>query len=268
MIRFSRRQFALALPLLLGGCVSDLPPQGGLAGLVGGDEETNGGNYASIYRGFQDGRFPVPAIDLSRIDPRFYRQRVAEPTGQPPGTGVVDPDAHFLYFVEGDGKAMRYGVGVGRQGFEWHGNANIKRKAIWPTWTPPSYMVARDEKAAAWAKGMPGGPGNPLGARALYLFQGDRDTLYRLHGTIEPESIGKSMSSGCIRLLNQDIIDLYNRVSIGTRVVVLSSQGAGETYAEASPDVFEPRGRPVPMSQGDAPSYGYDPYDNGDDGPQ
>ena len=266
MAVLSRRLFVIALPALIAGCTSGPSIEIGMA-TFGGEIGGGDSNYSSIYRGFQDGRFAVPAIDLSRIDPRFYRQRVADPTGQPPGTIVVDPDAHFLYFVEGGGMAMRYGVGVGREGFGWHGTASIKRKATWPTWTPPSDMVARDEKAAAWAKGMPGGPGNPLGARALYLFQGDRDTLYRLHGTIEPDSIGKSMSSGCIRLLNQDIIDLYNRAPVGTRVVVLPSQGAGESYAEASPETFEPRGRrPMPMSQGDAPGYGYDPNDPGDDG--
>jgi lipoprotein-anchoring transpeptidase ErfK/SrfK len=123
--------------------------------------------------------------------------------------------------VRDDGTAIRYGVGVGREGFGWHGRATVRRKAEWPTWTPPHEMTLRDHEAAKWASGMPGGPENPLGARAMYLYQGDRDTLYRLHGNNDPSSIGKAVSSGCIRLLNHDIIDLFNRVPVGTPVVVL-----------------------------------------------
>jgi lipoprotein-anchoring transpeptidase ErfK/SrfK len=122
--------------------------------------------------------------------------------------------------------AMRYGIGVGREGFSWSGDAVIQRKAEWPKWTPPAEMVARDPKAAEWANGLPGGLSNPLGARALYLFQGNRDTLYRIHGTTEPYSIGTNVSSGCIRLINQDIVDLYSRVPVGTRVVVLPADAS------------------------------------------
>ena len=273
MVNYTRRMFVATMPFLLAGCTTGMSfPPSGLA-LGGGEGEAQpgvGSDYRSIYAGFQDGRFPVPTVDLSLINPRFYRQQVSDPTGQPPGTIVVDPDAHFLYLVGNNGSATRYGVGVGRQGFGWNGTATIKRKSPWPTWTPPADMVARDEKAAAWARGMPGGPGNPLGARALYLFQGNRDTLYRLHGTIEPASIGKSMSSGCIRLLNQDIIDLYNRVSIGTRVVVLPSQGGGQAYAEGSADV-EPapyENRTTEYNPGAEPAYRYDPASDTLDGPQ
>ena len=115
---------------------------------------------------------------------------------------------------------MRYGVGVGRDGFAWSGNAEIRMKRRWPRWVPPKEMVARDERAAKWANGQPGGPGNPLGARALYLFSGGKDTLYRIHGTFEPESIGKSVSSGCIRMLNEDVAHLFEQVAIGTQVIV------------------------------------------------
>ncbi len=118
---------------------------------------------------------------------------------------------------------MRYGIGVGRQGFGWSGAASIQRKQEWPNWNPPVEMQARDEKARLWAHGMPGGPENPLGARALYLYQNGRDTLYRIHGTNEPHSIGRAVSSGWSRMLNADIIDLYERVPVGTRVVVLPS---------------------------------------------
>jgi lipoprotein-anchoring transpeptidase ErfK/SrfK len=153
--------------------------------------------------------------------------------GYPPGTIVIDTASKYLYLVLNGGKAMRYGIGVGRQGFSWAGTATIRRKAKWPTWTPPAAMVARDEFAAKWAGGMPGGPANPLGARALYLYKGNRDTLYRIHGTIVPSSIGKAVSSGCIRMLNADVADLYERVPVGTKVVVL--QGRSPFVAEDVP---------------------------------
>ncbi len=153
--------------------------------------------------------------------PQYKRRVVAYQTAESPGTIIVDTASRHLYFIETGGKATRYGIGVGRQGFAWSGTATIKRKAEWPRWTPPASMIARQPELAKYAGGMDGGIGNPLGARALYLYQGDRDTLYRLHGTNEPWSIGKAVSSGCIRLLNDDIVDLYNRAPAGTRVVVL-----------------------------------------------
>lgn len=156
------------------------------------------------------------------LDPRYRRQIVAYAGLEPAGTIVVDPRQRFLYLVLADGEALRYGVGVGRQGFSWSGAATIGRKAEWPIWTPTKRMIKREPKLARWARGMPGGPDNPLGARALYLFQAARDTLYRIHGTNEPWSIGRAVSSGCIRLLNEDITDLYARVPIGASVVVLA----------------------------------------------
>ena len=167
--------------------------------------------------------YRVAPVNLAAIPPRFHRQVVPDPTGEAPGTIVVDPEDRYLYLVMPGGEAMRYGIGVGREGFGWSGTATVRRKARWPTWTPPKEMVARDARAAKWAGGMPPGSQNPLGARALYLFQGGRDTLYRIHGTPEAWSIGREVSSGCIRMLNADIIDLYDRVSVGTRVVVLES---------------------------------------------
>jgi lipoprotein-anchoring transpeptidase ErfK/SrfK len=221
----SRRLFMLGAPLLLAGCASSrrLSADAFFDGWGGSEYD-----YRTIYAGGEDNGNPIPAINLSQIDPAFYRREVSDPTGEAPGTIVVDPNDHYLYHVHEGGSATRYGVGVGREGFGWHGNATIKRKTIWPTWTPPSDMVKRDSEAAKWARGMPGGPGNPLGARAMYLFQGNRDTLYRLHGTIDPTSIGKSMSSGCIRLLNQDIIHLYNNTPVGTPVVVQASNDPGD----------------------------------------
>ena len=177
--------------------------------------------------------FPVPAINLSRINPRFLRQIVYYDTDEEPGTIVIDPGKRFLYYTNGDGRALRYGVGVGRQGFAWSGVATIHNKQQWPDWYPPKEMLERDPKIMAVMDklqsgvGMHGGPGNPLGARAMYLWQGNKDTLYRIHGTIEPWTIGSSISSGCIRMINQDVMDLYDRVPIGTKVVVLSAADAG-----------------------------------------
>ena len=136
------------------------------------------------------------------------------------GTIVVDVSNRFLYLVQPEGKAVRYGVGVGKQGFAWSGNARIGWKKEWPTWTPPPRMIGRKPELRRWAGGMPPGLNNPLGPRALYLTKGGKDTLYRLHGTPEWWSIGTAASSGCIRLMNQDIIDLYNRVQPGAKVVV------------------------------------------------
>lgn len=169
-----------------------------------------------------DEPFRINRDDYLKVKRRFRRKEISIRTSEPPGTVIVDPYSKYLYLILENGRAMRYGVGVGRQGFEWSGDAVIRRKAKWPRWTPPKEMVERDELAAKWANGMPGGPTNPLGARALYLFQGDVDTLYRIHGTFQPQTIGTAVSSGCIRMINGDVADLYERVSIGAKVVVLS----------------------------------------------
>lgn len=164
--------------------------------------------------------FRMPTVDMSRIPKEFHRQYVTHSGRYREGTLVVDTSGRHLYLIgEGD-TAIRYGIGVGRAGFAWGGTARIGRKAQWPTWTPPAPMIRREPHLRKWAGGMPGGPSNPLGARALYLYRGGRDTLYRLHGTNEPASIGQAMSSGCIRMLNKDAIDLYERVRVGARVVV------------------------------------------------
>ena len=179
--------------------------------------------------------FPVPPVKMKYLKPQFMRQYVDDPTGQPPGTVVVDPTHHYLYLVQEGGKALRYGVGVGKAGMEWSGTADIAYKREWPRWTPTNDMIERDPQTySKWAGGMDGGDRNPLGARALYLFQGGRDTLYRIHGTNEPWSIGKSMSSGCIRMMNQDVIDLYRRVPDGSKVVVLPVPGHSGPQAASS----------------------------------
>jgi lipoprotein-anchoring transpeptidase ErfK/SrfK len=174
--------------------------------------------------------YPISRSDIQKVPKKYRRKAVRFNAAYAPGTIVIDTRQKFLYLVQPGGRALRYGIGVGRQGFSWSGTAVIRRKAKWPTWTPPAAMVERDEFAAQWAGGMPGGPRNPLGARALYLFQGNQDTLYRIHGTFVPSSIGKAVSSGCIRMINADVADLYERVPIGTQVVV--QQKSRPVYAD------------------------------------
>jgi lipoprotein-anchoring transpeptidase ErfK/SrfK len=157
----------------------------------------------------------------SRIDP-IYLPRTVGFSGYSPGTVIVDTRSRFLYYMTGWRSARRYGIGVGRAGLAWSGRAVVGRKAKWPRWTPTASMIRREpHKYARWAGGMRGGPGNPLGARALYLYRGNRDTMYRIHGTNEPSSIGRAVSSGCIRMANDHVRELYNLVDVGTPVVVL-----------------------------------------------
>ena len=174
-----------------------------------------------IYAAMPDEQFPIPAVNLKKLDPRFYRQVVDYSSPEPAGTIVVDTPNRFLYLTMPNDKAMRYGVGIGRAGFSWGGRAEIAWKRPWPTWTPPEEMIKRQPELKKYADGMEPGLHNPLGARALYIFENGRDTLYRLHGTPEIASIGKAVSSGCVRLINQDICDLYERVPPRTRIVVL-----------------------------------------------
>jgi lipoprotein-anchoring transpeptidase ErfK/SrfK len=166
---------------------------------------------------------------VNDIDPVYLRQAVQYETNHAPGTIVVDPGNHFLYHVQKGGEAVRYGVGVGGEGFGWSGRATVHDKQEWPDWYPTKDILARKpDIRSAMVKlpsglGVPGGPDNPLGARALYLWQGNKDTLYRIHGTNEPWTIGKSVSAGCIRMINQEVTDLYDSTRIGTTVVVLPS---------------------------------------------
>ncbi len=142
-----------------------------------------------------------------------------------PGAIVVDSRNRYLYVKIDQGRAMRYGVSVGKEGFGWSGHATIQRKVMWPKWTPPREMIQRDPKLAKYAKGMPGGPDNPLGARAMYLYKDGKDTLYRIHGTNKPGSIGQAASSGCIRMLNEDVVEVFQAAVIGTDVYVLGHKG-------------------------------------------
>ena len=152
------------------------------------------------------------------VPEQFLRHVVDYPRKEQPGTILVDTDAHYLYYVLPDGKAIRYGVAVGEEALAWSGVATVGRMAEWPDWIPTREIQAR---LGPYPSRVPGGPANPLGARALYLYQGNKDTLYRIHGTNQPEYIGRAISSGCIRMTNPDVIDLFNRVHQGATVVVL-----------------------------------------------
>ncbi len=215
MHKISRRLFVLGTPAILAGCVSTERRYASLPPLP-----TVDASFYDTYGEIPDERFPVPAVDPYEVNPSYLRANVEYDGREGPGTIVIDPNERYLYLVQSGGRATRYGVGVGREGFGWSGTAVIRRKSEWPTWTPPGSMIQRQPELRPYANGMPGGLENPLGARAMYLYQGDRDTLFRIHGTNEPGSIGSAVSSGCIRLINQDVIDLYRKVPVGTRVVV------------------------------------------------
>lgn len=213
----SRRSFLLAAPLLVAGCAtSQRFPTKALG------KPPVSQYYRDMYAAVETDQFPIPAPDLSKIDPQFYRQEVAYAGPESAGTIVVDTQQRFLYLPLGQGRALRYGIGVGKAGLEFEGVGVIQYKRQWPRWTPTPDMISREpDRYGPLAGGMEPGPTNPLGARALYLFKNGQDTLYRIHGSNEDWSIGRAVSSGCIRMLNQDVIDLYNRVPNGTRVVVL-----------------------------------------------
>lgn len=230
-----RRNFTVgglaAGALSLGGCAGSVRELPGLGSLLGPDGKRPGetlslNDYKAIYGAYRGEAFPITAFDYTQVDSRYLRQEVVYPGPEAAGTIVVDPSSCFLYFIEPGRRATRYGVGVGREGFGWSGRAQINLKRSWPDWIPPAEMMARlPEIRSQLVKterglGVPGGTRSPLGARAMYLFNG-RDLGYRIHGTLEPETIGTQVSSGCVRLVNQDIVHLYARTSLGTKVVVL-----------------------------------------------
>ncbi|MEM9629731.1 MAG: L,D-transpeptidase [Pseudomonadota bacterium] len=179
----------------------------------------------AYFNGYQpDNGFQYRRTNLNRIKPVWRRQMVKYFSPEPPGTVVVDTTNHFLYWIWENNTALRYGVGVGREGFKWYGRARIDRKALWPRWVPPPEMLKRQPELPRKVEG--GAANNPLGPRALYLYRDGRDLGYRLHGTLEPWSIGHDVSSGCIRMLPEDVIDLYQRCPKGTAVLVLEHLGA------------------------------------------
>lgn len=202
----SRRAVLFGLPLFVAGCsVSEY--------------RSDYLNYAAV----PHPRFPLAALSPDKVKPELRRREVAYDTKQPAGTVVVNTPERRLYYVLGNGRAIRYGIGVGREGLALAGNATVGRKAEWPSWTPTANMISRDPRNKQYAGGVPGGLTNPLGARALYLYRGGRDTMFRIHGTNQPQSIGLAVSSGCVRMLNHDVVDLYDRVAVGSKVVVIQA---------------------------------------------
>lgn len=199
----------IVLAVTLAACVACVAPPQGI-------ERRPGVPYGALV----DHGFAIAPVPAGKVPRKFMRQVVPYGT-YAPGTIVVDPAKRFVYFVMPSGRALRYGVSVGVGAFGWSGEAVVGRKEVWPRWTPPTEMVRRSPDLVRYERGLEPGPLNPLGARALYLYQGGQDTLYRLHGTSEWWDIGRAVSSGCIRLLNQDMIDLFDRVPVGAKVVVL-----------------------------------------------
>jgi lipoprotein-anchoring transpeptidase ErfK/SrfK len=216
----NRRAALMGVSAILSGCIS-LPK----ADQSEASRSEIDPAYFAMYAALDGEPFPIAATDILDIDPRFLRQIVPYTTQQPPGTVVVDLQQRHAYLVGESGRALRYGVGVGKQeAFNFQGAALIGRKAEWPRWTPTPNMIRREpDRYARFAGGLAGGLDNPLGPRALYLYRDGVDTLYRLHGTTEPWTIGTMVSSGCVRLMNQDIVDLYRRVPMGSKVVVLAN---------------------------------------------
>lgn len=207
-----RRAFLLGSAVSLGAA--------GLAGCVTSDGISRT-EAAMMYGPLPDEKFPVPAVDVNKLDPKFYRSTVRYESTEAPGTIIVDPGNYYVYRIEGEGNATRYGANVGRQGFLWSGEAYVGRKAEWPIWTPPKEMIARQPEARKYAGGMPPGLDNPLGARTLYLYQNGAYTLYTIYSTSDPETIGTNLTSGCTGLLTQDMLHLYAQTSVKTKVIVL-----------------------------------------------
>lgn len=243
--------------LALGGCAAPGPVS------MRGSPRASAG-YLPGYGPIVDEGHEIPGLDASTVNPDLLRRQVPFSGPYRPGTIVVDIPERRLYLVEPGGMAMRYTVGVGREeALNFRGSAVIGRKAEWPRWAPTETMIERMPRYAAYAGGMAGGIGNPLGARALYLYRGNKDTYFRLHGTNEPDTIGTAVSSGCIRLFNHDIIDLYNRAPVGTPVVVLQEPGPiadlQEPGAVAGAQPGPAMGPPAPDGSYGPGPYGYQP---------
>lgn len=233
---FGRRGFLIGA-LALAGCTSTrqlvpvtpsvplsapqsshvLPPHG---------SASQGSHVPPMYYAMPHERFPIPEVDISKLDPKWWRTEVDYPTGEKVGTVIVDTPNRYLYHVRPGGRAVRYGVGVGKDGYSWAGRGrHIAYKREWPRWNPPDEMVARRpdlEPISIANGGMDPGLNNPLGSRALYIHEGNKDTIYRIHGTPEFWTIGKAVSSGCIRMVNQDVIHLADNVRDGSPLVVIA----------------------------------------------
>ncbi|KQO73943.1 L,D-transpeptidase [Rhizobium sp. Leaf262] len=217
--------FGLSSVLALGGCASTSTPTTPATAAAPAYVETTQIFGDEVYGATTDAGYALPAIPINRVDKRFHRQIVSYETPEKPGTVIVNTRERFLYYILPSGKAVRYGIGVGKQGFAWAGEAYVAWKQEWPMWHPPKEMAARKPDVARYVEnGMGPGLTNPLGARAMYLFNDKgQDTLFRIHGSPEWASIGTAASSGCIRMINQDVIDLYSRIRPGrsSKVIVI-----------------------------------------------
>ncbi|MBZ7927016.1 L,D-transpeptidase [Ensifer adhaerens] len=231
-ITLTRRSlFVGAASLFVTGCATTRPAPTVTPAAVAPVRAAAGSPVPPMYYAMPDEQFPIPEVKIAEVDPKFWRQEVDYPSSERPGTLIVDTPAKYLYHVLPGGRAMRYGIGVGREGFAWSGRAIVAYKRKWPRWTPPDEMVARQPKLAPYSianGGMPPGLKNPLGARALYIHKDGKDTLYRIHGSPEAHSIGKAVSSGCIRLLNQDVVYLHDQVRDGSTIVVIPDPTKGD----------------------------------------
>lgn len=189
--------------------------------------------------GLENNSDVVQVAVKKKMNPKFRRRTVRIETSQKPGTIIIDSNTKYLYYVLENNRAIRYGVGVGRDGFGWGGSVKIGRKAEWPSWTPPKTMIRREAaKGRKIPPYMKGGINNPLGARAMYLYKGGRDTIFRIHGTNQPWTIGHNMSSGCIRMVNKDVEHLYKRAKIGTKVIVIKDGSSSAKYYKVKKGFF------------------------------
>lgn len=203
----SRRGLIFGLPLFAAGCATNTQFTA---------------DYAN-YGARPNEEFPLNAVPLDKINPELRRREVLFNGKYEAGTIVVNTPERRLYYVLGNGRAIQYGIGVGKEGLALRGNATIGRKAKWPGWTPTANMIRREPRNLQYAGGVPGGHNNPLGARALYLYRNGKDTMFRIHGTNQPQTIGHAVSSGCVRMMNHDVIDLFERAKVGTKVVVIQA---------------------------------------------
>jgi lipoprotein-anchoring transpeptidase ErfK/SrfK len=223
----ARRTFLIgAGALTLAGCVSTRQPAPAPVVVIPPPPPPT----PSMYLAMPNERFPIPEVDVSQVDQKWWRRDVDYPTDEKVGTVIVDTPSRYLYHVGSNGRATRYGIGVGREGFEWAGRGHIAYKREWPRWTPPNEMVARRPDLEPYSidnGGMGPGLDNPLGARALYIHEGNRDTIYRIHGNQEFSSIGRAVSSGCVRMINQDVIHLADNVRDGSTIVVIPDPAMG-----------------------------------------
>jgi lipoprotein-anchoring transpeptidase ErfK/SrfK len=211
--RLNRRSFIVGSAAGLGAA--------GLAGCV--SDDLGRAEAAKFYAAVPNEKYPIPAVDIGRLHPKYFRKTVRYETKEAPGTIIVDPANYYVYRIEGDGAATRYGANVSRPGFLWSGEVYVGRKAEWPTWTPPKEMMARQPEARKYARGMPGGLENPLGARVLYLYKNGAYTVYTIYSTSDPDTIGQGITSGCTGLLSQDMLDLYSRTPVKTKVIMLKA---------------------------------------------